>query len=104
MRMIVQVHISRPLTLDPSSDYFNQFTGQRSRYKDNVAAWPSVEPTLDYTVIALYMFARENSTAHPVNVTYSASSSTTSMVSENGSESAVVLFAFLSILCVIVSA
>jgi len=43
---------------DPKSDEFKQFTGRGVRYQDNVAAWPSVEASDDYTVISLLTFAR----------------------------------------------
>lgn len=41
------------------SDVFKSFSGKKSRYKDDVAAWPSVEPTLDYTALTLLVFARQ---------------------------------------------
>ena len=43
------------------SDVFKAFSGKKSRYKDDIAAWPSVEPTLDYTALTLLVFARQNS-------------------------------------------
>lgn len=49
---------ARPCPAD-GSDVFKQFKGKKVRYKDDVAAWPSVEPTLDYTALTLLVFARQ---------------------------------------------
>ncbi len=40
------------------SDPFKLFTGKGARYFVNVVAWPSVEPTDDYTVLGVVVFAR----------------------------------------------
>lgn len=40
-------------------DVFSSFTGKKGRYKDDVASWPSVEPTLDYSALTLLVFARQ---------------------------------------------
>ena len=37
---------------------FKPYDGQGDRYLDNVISWPSVEPTDDYTVLGLLLFAR----------------------------------------------
>jgi hypothetical protein len=39
-------------------DPFKVFSGKGARYFDNVVAWPSVEPTDDYTVLGIVEFAR----------------------------------------------
>jgi len=39
-------------------DPFKPYDGQGDRYLDNVISWPSVEPTDDYTVLGLLLFAR----------------------------------------------
>lgn len=41
------------------SDPFKAFTGKGARYFDNVVAWPSVEPSDDYTALTMLVFARE---------------------------------------------
>lgn len=40
-------------------DVFKPFTGKGVRYKDDAGAWMSVEPTLDYTILAVLTFARQ---------------------------------------------
>jgi len=40
------------------TDIFSKFTGQGVRYLDNVSAWPSVEPAIDYSVLPVLLFAR----------------------------------------------
>ena len=37
---------------------FKPYDGRGDRYLDNVISWPSVEPTDDYTVLGLLLFAR----------------------------------------------
>jgi len=37
---------------------YKPYDGQGDRYIDNVISWPSVEPTDDYTVLGLLLFAR----------------------------------------------
>jgi endoglucanase len=40
-------------------DSFKRFSGKHARYDDNVIAWPSTEPSLDYTVLSILFFAGE---------------------------------------------
>ncbi len=40
-------------------DAFERFSGKHARYEDNVVAWPSTEPSLDYTVLSILFFASE---------------------------------------------
>jgi len=40
-------------------DAFKVFSGKGARYFDNVVAWPSVEPSDDYTVLGILVFARQ---------------------------------------------
>ncbi len=42
-----------------SGDPYKIFTGMGARYFDNVVAWPSTEPSDDYTVLSIVLFARE---------------------------------------------
>jgi endoglucanase len=42
-------------------DAFDVFSGRGSRYLDDVRAWPTVEPTLDYTALTILLFARQAS-------------------------------------------
>lgn len=49
---------ARPCPAD-GSDVFKEFKGKKSRYKDDVAAWPSVEPALDYSALTVLVFARQ---------------------------------------------
>ena len=44
---------------DNNSDPFKIFTGMGARYYDNVVAWPSTEPSDDYTALGIVLFARE---------------------------------------------
>jgi len=39
-------------------DVYQPFTGKGARYMDNVKAYPSVEPTDDYSVVPLLLFSR----------------------------------------------
>jgi endoglucanase len=39
------------------SDPFRAFSGKGARYRDDVRSWPTVEPSLDYTVLTLLAFA-----------------------------------------------
>lgn len=41
------------------SDPFNAFSGKGARYVDQVAAWASVEPADDYTVLTVVVFAEQ---------------------------------------------
>jgi len=41
-----------------SGDPFKIFSGNGVRYKDDVSAWPSSEPSLDYSVLQIYSYAR----------------------------------------------
>jgi endoglucanase len=41
------------------SDPYKIFTGMGARYFDNVVAWPSTEPSDDYTALSIVLFARE---------------------------------------------
>lgn len=41
------------------ADPFRQFTGHGMRYMDDVRAWPSVEPAIDYTAPTILAFARQ---------------------------------------------
>jgi hypothetical protein len=40
-------------------DAFKRFSTKHARYDDNVIAWPSTEPALDYTVLSVLFFAGE---------------------------------------------
>jgi hypothetical protein len=49
-------------TCPPSKkDPYAKFGTDYTKYQDNVADWPSVEPADDYTVISLLTFARMTS-------------------------------------------
>ena len=39
------------------ADRFTPFNARGARYMDDARAWPSVEPTLDYTALGVLLFA-----------------------------------------------
>ena len=42
-----------------AGDGFKIFNGKGARFRDDVAFWPTVEPSLDYTVLSLLLFAQQ---------------------------------------------
>lgn len=54
-------HLETPDGANPApsdgSDPFAVFTGKKSRYRDFVGAWPSVEPSIDYSALSILLFA-----------------------------------------------
>jgi endoglucanase len=43
------------------TDPFRAFSGKGARYRDDARSWPTVEPSLDYTVLTLLAFSEQSS-------------------------------------------